>query len=344
MKGLARIYKWIVLAVLFQVFVFSYLEFVYLPNRGAVKATAFELPDTAVKSRSIKIPADAKGACVSFDGSYAVYLQGEKLVVADTKNGKNLKTLNASGGEFSFYRWLPDRDMLIYSIKEPEGKKGQVMISTFDLRPDLERSYPNITGLPAGSSVTEIELSPLTNVVYAMVKTGETRIKVYKYNIMDNLTSVMNASVKAVFKETLYSDNLVYQEPGKRVTIRSGKNGKSTYIPVKGNFQLLALDDEDNIYAGELDDSGKITAVHYGKADSKEWKKTALDAPFSPSEVVVTPGGSIYTISGDEKFIRDRTDGSQFTYEGELLEVLDDYIVSKDDGRLKMTAIIREDE
>ena len=346
MKRIVRIYKWIVLAVLFQVLVFSYMEFVYLPNRGAVKATAFEFSNDALKSRSIKIPADAEGPLVSYDGSYAVYMQGVRLRVTDIKSGRTLKTLDASGGDFSFYRWLPDRDMLIYSIKEPEEKKGQVRISTFDLGPGLERSYPKITGLPEGSVITDIELSPLTNVVYAMVKTGETRIKVYKYNIMDNLKFVMNAGVKAIFKETAYSDNLIYQEDGGKITIRSGKTGGKTYLPIKGNLQLLDIDAEDNIYAGQLDDSGKIVAVHCGKADkqSKEWEKTEPEVPFSVSEVVITPDGSIYTVSEKDRFIRDMVDGSKFSYEGELLEVLDDYIISKDGRRLRLTAIIKEDK
>ena len=347
MKRIVRIYKWIVLAVLFQVLVFSYMEFVYLPNRGAVKATAFEFSEDEVKSKSIKIPADAQGALVSYDGSYAVYLQGARLIVADIKKGGRVcKTLNASGGEFSFYRWLPDRDMLIYSIKEPDAKKGQVRISTFDVGPGLERSYPKITDLPEGSMITDIELSPLTNVVYAMVKTGETRIKVYKYNIMDDLDFIMNMGIKAVFKETAYSDSLIYQEAGGKITVRSGKTGKKTYLPVKGSLQLLDVDAEDNIYAGQLDDAGKIIAVHCGKADkgSKEWKKTETGAPLALSEVVITPDGSLYRVSGKDRTILDMVDGSKFSYEGELLEILDDYIISKDDRRLRLTAINKEDK
>ncbi len=347
MKGFMRIYKWIVLAIMFQIIVFSYLEFVYLPNRGTVRATSFEFSDDEAEDKSIKIPDDADGITVSYDGSYAVYMQKGKLTVIDVKKkGKVLKALEASGGEFTFFRWLPDRDMLIYSIKEPEGKTGQVMISTFDLGPDLERSYPKITGLPDGSVVTDIELSPLTNIVYTMVKTGKTRIKVYKYNIMDDLSSVINTGVNAVFKETVYSDNLIYQDEEGKITVRSGKSGKKTYLPVKGSLKLLAVDAEDNIYAGQLDDTGKITAVHYGKADaaSKEWKKTELGASFELSKVVITPNGNIYTVSDMEKSVSNVTNGNKFTYGGELLEVVDDYIVSKDDRKLKLTAITKKDE
>lgn len=346
MKKIMRIYKWITLAVLFQVLVFSYMEFIYLPNRGAAITTAFEFTEGVIKSKVIKIPADAEGIIVSHSGSYAAFKQGSKLIVTDMGSGRVLKSIDAAGGYFSFFRWLPDRDMLIHSIKEPDGKKGNVRISTYDLGPGLERSYPQITGLPDGSEITDIELSPLTNVVYFMVKTGESRIKVYKYNIMDELGFVMNTGVKTVFGETAYADNLIYQAEDGKITIRSGKTGRKTYLPVKGNLLLLAVDAEDNIYAGQLDDSGSIVAVHHGKAGKKpkEWEKTELDVPVSsPSDVVITPDGSIFRVYEKEKFICDTFDGSKFSYEGELLEILDDYIVSKDDRRLRLTAFIKED-
>lgn len=346
MKKLMRIYRWILLAVLFQVIVFSYLEFIYLPNRGAVKATAFEFQEETVKSRSVKIPSDAEAAVVSYNGSYAAYRQGSKLKVINMGNGRNLKSLNASGGKFCFFRWLPDRDMLIYSIKEPDGKKGNVMISTFDLGAGLERSYPKIKGLPEGSEITCIELSPLTNVVYEMVKTNNTVIKVYKFNIMDNLSYIMNTGVKTVFRETAYTDNLVYQAVDGKITIRNGKTGSKTYLPVKGKLQLLAVDAEDNIYAGQLDDSGKMISVYHGKAGklSKEWEKTILNTPVKPSDIVITPDGSIYRVNREEKSIYDISDGTRFSFQGELIEVLDDYVVSRDGRRLGLTAIIKEDK
>lgn len=347
MKKLSRLYKWIALAVLFQVAVLSYMEFIYLPNRGAVTATSFEPGKTAVKSKSMKLPGDAQGVLVSFNGVHAAYMQGEKLVVADIdRGGKVLKTLEAAGGKFGYYRWLPDRDMLIYSITEPEGKKGQVLVSTLDLGPMLERSYPKMTGLPHGSAVTDIELSPLTNIVYTMVKTSETAIKVYKYNIMDDLTYVMKANTEAVFKETSYTDNLIYQDKGGKITIRNGTTAKKTYLPVKGTMKLLAVDAEDNIYAGQLNDGGKVIKVHYGRSDqtAKEWKETELKGAFEVSELAVTPDGSIYTIAEKDNFIQDTATGNKFSYEGSLIEILDDYIISIDGQKLRLTAIVKSEQ
>ncbi len=346
MKKALMIYKWILLAVLFQALVFSYLEFIYLPNRGAVKATAFEVSDGNIKSKNVRIPADAANISVSYNGFYAAYGQGNKIVLIDIRSGKKLKTLDASGGTFSYFRWLPDRDMLIYSTKAPDGEKGKVRISTYDVGPNLERSYPNIADLPEDSETVDIELSPLTNVVYAMIRTGDSKVKVYKYNIMDELSFVMNTGSKTVFKETAYSDNLVYQADGGKVTVRSGKSGKNGSLPVKESLVLLAVDSEDNVYAGQLDDTDKITAVHWGKLDQKsgEWKKTNLDTPSLAPELFITPNGSLYRVSRQDKQVVDEGDGSKISFEGEFLEVLDDYVVSLDGSRLKLTAIAKEEK
>ena len=191
MKRLARIYRWIIISILLQVIVLSYFNFVYFPGRGAIKTTMYEFGEDSIESKNIRILSDTEKICVSFNGVFTAYKKGNNLIITDNKRKKTIKSISPSGGEITYYRWLPDRDMLIYSMKSPEGKKGQVQISTYDIGPELERSYPEITGLPEDSTVVDIELSPYTNVVYTMIKTGTSSAKVYKYNIMDNLTLVM---------------------------------------------------------------------------------------------------------------------------------------------------------
>ena len=101
--------------------------------------------------------------------------------------------------------------MLIYSIKEPEGITGRVRISTYDISAELDRSYPDIKNLPSGSEIIEIELSPLTNIVYPMIKTSSSRARIYKFDIMDNLSLIMKTDLSTIIKETMYSDRLIYQ-------------------------------------------------------------------------------------------------------------------------------------
>ena len=122
MRKLRMVFKWILLSILLQTAVLAYFNFIYLPNRGKYRATAYAEDSAPVKNRSFVLPEGAGEVSVSFDGLYAAYKKGKSVVIADIDKRKDIKELNPAGGS-CYYRWLPD-EMLIYAVKEPGGKKG----------------------------------------------------------------------------------------------------------------------------------------------------------------------------------------------------------------------------
>ncbi|MGI6669018.1 MAG: hypothetical protein ACOX4M_06360 [Acetivibrionales bacterium] len=341
MKKLKTVFKWILLSILLQTAVLSYLNFVYLPNRGKYKATAYEKDSVPVKNRSYILPEGAVGVSVSFDGLYAAYMKGSNVVIADIDKEKSIRQLNPAGGSITYYKWLPDREMLIYAVKEPGGKKGRVRIATYDIGPGLERSYPDIDRLPEGSEVVNIELSPLTNIVCPVIKTGRTEVGIYKFDIMDNLTLVMKTDLNTVIKETMYSDNLVYQPAGGNIRIRNGTTGETSQVPLKEAKLLLAVDGYDYIYAADTDINGMVTAIYYGKAGQKkeEWRRIAVQRATKAENIFVTLNGSVYAADHGEGIIVDLESKARTRYEGELLTVLDDYLVSVNGNKLLFGAL-----
>ena len=341
MRKLARIYRWIIISVLLQAFALSYLNFVYLPNRGAIKATMYQYGDDSIKNSSVRLPSGAENIKVSYNGLFAACTIGGDIVITDIQKGRSIKTLKPSDGEFTYFRWLPDRDMLIYSLKTGSKSNVQVSISTYEIGTSLDRSYPKIKGLPVGSAISDIELSPLTNVVYVLIKTGASRTKLYKYNIMDNLSFIMNGGAGFQMKETAYTDTLFYQDGDGSVMKRNGKTGKASTVKPTNHARLLAVDSEDRAYIGSLDANGRVAGIFFGKPEqeSKEWDKLEMKTPVLPEDVFVTPGGSVYTVDrGAAKIIK--PDGSTAgSFNGELLEVLDDYTVSLTRGRLELKVI-----
>lgn len=341
MKKLKMIYCWILISVIIQVAVLSYINFIYLPGRGTIKATMYEAETAAVKGRSLKLPEGAGEVAVSFDGLYAAYRIKQNLVISDLDTRKTVKTLEPAGGEFTCFRWLPDREMLIYSIKEPEGKSGQVRISTYDIGPELDRSYPAVKSLPEDSEITDIVLSPLTNVVYPMIKVGKTKAKIYKFDIMDNLKFIMNTSTSTDIFETMYSDSLIYQSPESGIRIRNGRTGGTSRLPVKAATKLLATDDNDFIYAAAVDKSGGLTAIYSGKAGQKaeEWETLSPGKPLKAENVYITAEGAIYYADVESKKVQ-ALEGTGWTeYQGDLLTVLDNYTVSIDGNKLLLKVL-----
>lgn len=341
MKKLKRIYGWILISVLLQSTILAYFNFIYLPGRGAFRATMYEAEMAAVKNRSYKLPEGAKNITVSFDGLLAAYTLGNKLEIADLDRKKVIKKLEPDGGKFSYFRWLPDREMLIYSIREPDSISGCVRISTYDIGPELDRSYPDIKNLPEGSEIIDIELSPLTNIVYPMIKTSDKRARIYKFDIMDTLKLIMKTDLTTMIKETMYSDNLIYRVLGENIKIRNGRSGKTTRIPVEEAKVLLAVDDADVLYAGTTDNSGKLTAIWFGKIGQKadEWKMVTPPQPLAEKDLYITAGGSIHAVDTENKRIQGLNHAGNTDYQGEIISVLDHYIATMDGNKLIMKVI-----
>lgn len=341
MKKLRKMFSWILLSAFLQTVVLAYINFIYLPGRGAFRATLYEMDAPAVKNRSFKLPEGADGVAASFDGLYAAYRVGDELEIADIDKKQIINRLKAPGGKITYYRWLPDREMLIYSVKEPNGKSGLVRISTYDIGPGLDRSYPDIKNLPEGSETIDIVLSPLTNVVYPMIKTSKTRARIYKFDIMDNLTLVMKTDLTTIIGETMYSDNLIYQRTGEKIQILDGRTGKTSQAPVKEVVTLIAVDNSDYVYAVSTDGAGSVNSVYYGRCGQKEadWNKAVLKRPSQAEDIFITAAGSIYVADRQRKTVI-RPDGTVAAkYQGELLTVIDDYVAAKDGNKLMLTVL-----
>ena len=266
---------------------------------------------------------------------------GDRLELVDLDSKKVVKKLDPSGGSFSYFRWLPDRDMLIYTIKEPDGKSGCVRISTYDIGPELDRSYPDIVNLPVDSTVIDLQLSPLTNIVYPLIQTSDTRVRIYQFDIMDDLELIMKADLGIIIRETMYEDNLIYQPADGKIVVRNGRTGKKTSLPVKEASLLLSVDDADFVYAASTDEGGKITAIHFGKIGQKaqEWQSIKPTMSLAVKDIFISPQGSGYAADRQRKTVLNLKDGGSVEYQGELLTVTDNYVVSTQGSKLTLRVI-----
>lgn len=343
MKTFTRVYKWIVLSVFLQVVILSYINFIYLSADGKITATIAEISESARENTSMKIPEGTSDVKVSFDGTYVGYIEDKKLVIVDLNTKKVKKVLNADRNNLTYYRWLPDSHMVIYSISAADGQPGQVQMFTYEIEGEVERNYPKIGNLPKGSQVEDIELSPQTNVVYAKVVTGSNQAQVYKFNIMNTLTYILTATKDIHIKELSFSDKLFYQDSKNRIFVRDGIKNTNTQLQFKEPMALLEIDSEDRVYVGELDENNRVVKIYYGKytaaQEEKKWTEIALEKPVESTDLKITSTGSLFEIVKEEKTIYEIGSKDKISYKGEVIEILDDYLVTMDNNRIELTVI-----
>ena len=121
MKKLKVIYKWILISVILQTAVLSWLNYIYLPNRGQFRTTMYEMEFRTVRDRSYKLPEGAVDISVSFDGLYASFVHDGKIVIADLDSGRRSKGsgLQAENSHITDGSRTGNADIC---HKEPEGK------------------------------------------------------------------------------------------------------------------------------------------------------------------------------------------------------------------------------
>lgn len=343
MKNIAKCYKWIILAIIFQFCVLLYINNIVLNTAVTVSVT-----DAGVKTKpstgDFKVPEDAKSISMSFNAKFGAYLREGVLHIIDLDNNDDKKVAGLGKDKITYFRWLPDRDMVIFSSDTKDGKKGTIQMSTYEADSKTARDYPEISDLPSKSQVMDIELSPYTNVVYAKIKTSDTKSRIVRFNVMSQYAFVMNLNADAIIKECSYVNKLVYQNEGESVYIYDGINQTRNKIPIDvTNIRILDIDLNDTLYIGKLNSSGNVTEIYHQKIVDKKltnnWTKVLLKESTSVDNIVISGNGNIYANIKAENKIINVTNELKASYRGEFIEVLSGALVSKDGNKVNITSV-----
>ncbi len=344
MKTLVKWYKWIMLAVIFQVCVLFYVNNVFLDTNKSVSVTASEAKTKPITGE-FRVPEGVSKVKVSFNARFGAYIDESgalHIINIDTKKDKKVAGLDAD--KITYFKWLPDRDMVIYSSDTKNGKKGVIQMSTYEADSETKRDYPEIKDITSKSKVVDIDLSPYTNVVYAKILTSETKSKIIRFNVMSQYAHVMNLGPEAIIKEPNFVNKLVYQNPGESIYVYDGMNKSKSKVNVDAkNVRLLDIDGDDNLYIGILDEAGRVTQIYQQKISdvklSQSWTKTPLNASIPLEDIIISVNGNMYHINKDENKIINIKSGLKASYRGEISEVLDGALVSMDGSKVNITSL-----
>ncbi|MCX7710119.1 MAG: hypothetical protein N2484_09735 [Clostridia bacterium] len=342
MRVIARVYKWILISVILQLLILLFFNNYFFARKGEVKVTSIDTEGVVKEDLNVKLPSGAADVKVSFDASFAAYLIDGRLEILDLQKKKNKETIKHEGDSISYFKWLPDRNMLIYAEKSTGDEKVGVKVTSHNVDSGDNTSYPPILKLSKQSEVVDIELSPLTNVVYIKLKTSDTNASIYKYNINNNLSHVMSTSIDTEIKETNYSDKLIYQDNKKRVFVNDSIKGKTWQIPFKNKVAILGLDSEDKPYIGELNKENKVFKIHMGKlTDStlKSWSQISLERPLPVENILLSPDDIVYELNAEQNMITDVQSGKKVEYKGKYIEIIKGYVVSLNGNELRLKVI-----
>ncbi len=332
----ARRVKWIVLSLLLQFLLLFILETAVLNQKtGRVTLSKHSESGGLAKNTSIAVPESDGEVSFSFKGSYFAYIKDGALHIKGL-DGKSKGTLSDSqGGRISFFRWFPDRNMVIYSSERSLKGNPSIQVSTFDVDAGVERSYPPMEGISRGTSVADIRLSVLTRMAYVRLKSPGMVHRVYRYNIVDELEYVADLAPRVPMEPLNLRDGLVCQLPGELAVIAPGE--KKRVIACEGkDIVLLGVDSEDRIYLGELD-KGKVLFVERISSWDKgsgERERYELPKAADVENIGVTREGGIWLFDPDSGSFSCLNEKREYKIKGEPIQAADTFLVYKHRGML----------
>lgn len=343
MKNISKWYKWILLAIMFQFCVLIYINNVLLNSAVSVSISNADVK-TKPSTGDFKVPEDVQNISMSFNAKFGAYLNNGVLHIINVDNNKDKKVAGLGKDKITYYKWLPDRDMVIYSSDTKGGKKGTIQMSTYEADSEVARDYPEISGLASKSQVMDIELSPYTNVVYAKINTSDTKSKIIRFNIMSQYAHIMNLNADAIIKECTYVNKLVYQNEGEGIYIYDGINRNKNRVPIDATkVRVLDIDLNDMLYVGKIDTSGKISEIYHQKITDEmpnnNWTTLVLKESTFPENIIISGNGNIYTNNNEENKITNVKNDRKASYRGEFIEILDGALVSKEGSKIVITSL-----
>lgn len=240
------------------------------------------------------------------------------------------------------YRWIKNSDnLLIIGIDEEKS----VTINSYDIKNGATRgicpwiNYGNnkltLKDIKL-ESIIDVEENIANNSTYinGINKTNNKHIILWSTNIDWNVLREDSSQIGRI-KALSASSDLLYEDLAKKTINKA--NEKSSEVLFEG--RLLGVDAKSNIVYYDKTVEEKINEIKIKGLETKEDKTYNMDKGVLAQEITVLSDGNVFVNDKEEHKITSIINKETISYDGELLDIKEDYIVSNDNGKIMVTYI-----
>jgi hypothetical protein len=339
MKIFKRIVIWVMLSIALQMSGFYYINKYYLSDETNIKVSKLKKNTDTAKSTEIAVPVGAENISASYNGRYVAYYESDVLNVINTSTGEAKTVAFDNNVEVSCYKWLSDRNRMLIAEKHTTSSGISFELAYYDVDKDTKEKIEDLAWTGKRAEVSDIEASPLTNVIFVKIALNDVQSNIYWMNIMADTKkiSTVTSSIGSICIVP-HEDKLLYENAGNnRVYMTGSKSALS--VGITGEAALLSVDSNDNAYLGELADDGTISRVYYGQASAatSTYSVIELGQAVSRDAIFVSGEGKIYINDNFTGTITDVAAAKQYVYPGNFEQIYDGGILSLSGNKLVKT-------
>lgn len=328
---------WIAISLVCQGSILYYIDRFYLKTETSFKIVKVETKAVKKSDVSIKIPSDAENVNSSFDGKFISYCENGVLKTVDTSSGQVKLVEPDKGNKISFYNWVSDRQRLIMA-EIPTSGNGNIQLKAYDVTKGIKNNLQDLTWSDVSTSVSDIQISPTTNLIYVKVNRGGGITQIYEADVMQDVKKINVRSSSIGNIEIVRNlDELIYEDTASHKILSTNTDHILEFNGVS-NPIILGSDADNNVYIGNCV-NGLITNVYYGSPEqaTSQWKTINVSSPFDPKDCYISEEGSIYVNDSLKGNVVSLKNNQSTSYKGVLIKMCDQCILSDDENKLVET-------
>lgn len=344
-KDIKKFLFWSLCALVIQNLLFIYIDKKYLGSELSIEAEKVS-NNTTSKMYDILLPQNAKDIKVSYDGRFISYFDNNVLKVADSNKGV-VNVINPNYRmSISYYKWLPDDDLLILAEKtDTSESKQSISFFSYDAEKDNKRELTDFNNqklkidlLSNKEYIDSMACSTSTNIWYIKIVNSFHKSDIYMVNVMNEISKVkINDGNLGNIALLTNNTNLIYEQ-GDNIKVLN----KNMNIRVNNGdkISLLATDNKDKLYIGEVKEN-KITRILFGELDTplNKWANIKLDEPMEEKNIIITEKGNIFIKDSLKECLIDVKNKNKNGFQGNFIGIYDDNIICVHNQRVKRTLI-----
>ncbi|MBE6052239.1 MAG: dipeptidyl-peptidase IV [Clostridium sp.] len=347
MKGFKKIILWAMLSIMMQVSGLLFLDKVFFKHSSEFEFTEVT-EKTTVKDVDIAIPSDAEEIKCSYDGKYVTYFRNNKFYLIDTKDGTTEEIItNDNSVSVLYTEWLPDRNRITVAEKVLNDSNTNVIkVINYDAKSKSEVPLKEVCNFKEGMKVDSIATTTLSGVTYVAISNNGKNAAIYRIDINEKMTNI-GVKVPRLGKLKIFphKDVMLYEDKvnGRFYNYSNDNINKINFSNIQ-NAELLAVDNNDIVYVGEVIDN-KVTQIKYGTLDTAvtSWSSIPLEKSKSPKDIYVNDKGEILINDSLEGKVKNLTTSKSVSYEGKFISVNDKVVCSSDNGKIYIKSLSEVD-
>lgn len=361
MKVIKRLTAWIVLSLSVQFLGFYYIDSKFLNIKSDVTVKKIEKIDNNKEiAEDIKasIAEDSEEVHLSHDGKYLSYIKEEDLYVENVNTKKTIKVELEDNSTMNYYKWLPDRDRILFVEKNVHYGDSNLKLYSYDVKKEEKVLINEFTVYDEKIKVSDIEVSTLTGLTYLKTVDCDNVSTIYRIDRMGESGKITTVPKYISNISILRTEDILYYEGEVYNKVYSSKNNEEVSIEGTDRLTLLGTDDNNTVYVGSIE-NGLITSIYYktiviekeneendiennnelendfnnnenikeGSYEEEQFTQIRITTPAKREDMYATNDRGIYTHDKSNKTITNEINGKTTIYTGEFMEFRNDGIM-----------------